>query len=323
MEPKLIASLAALSGAMFVWVVFGVFWLRCKSKKFYNDIFQDAKPFQIRGNFRLLGVFFVISSVFLVSVFSVFIPSENVKPDDWIIALILGIFMGGLGGVYGAILFLARVYINSYGVLGLSVFGLPHSIAWTELNSVSYSSGMQSYKLKGTSSSVYVPEMIDGIDEFIGLLKKHVPSENIEYNLGANSHDYHSKKYFESVAKHSPVISKFLLVIISLSFFLLPPYVYAMFISAIAGVALSLGTQSVTIIWPNAKSYVYSVFNFIGLLGFMVISSISWSEYQEHLGGENNIDAYTWIFLMLQTLGTSMLFALLTLIFVRNMFLSK
>jgi len=75
-------------------------------------------------------------------------------------AFIFGIFIGGFGSISGVMLFIIRAKVNKHGVLGYSALGIPRFMAWSDLNLIEFSGGMQSYKLIGCSGHIYVSTLI-------------------------------------------------------------------------------------------------------------------------------------------------------------------
>ncbi|MCF6344903.1 MAG: hypothetical protein L3J00_00360 [Thiomicrorhabdus sp.] len=326
MEPQLIVSLSGLLGMTVTLMVIGITWL--KRKPLNSDFNQDCKVFYIRPEIRFLGLFLAIISITVMTLVVFLIPVEEFKPSDWVMAFIFGIFIGGFGSISGVMLFIIRAKVNKHGVLGYSALGIPRFMAWSDLNLIEFSGGMQSYKLIGCSGHIYVSTLIEKKTEFIALLKQNILPEKFEIDLKShlNSNDcpekFMSKKHFESMVKHAPTASILLTFFITFSFLFLPPYAYALFISALAGIML-IGSATARYIWPNLPSYWLIILDFLSIMSMSILSNLAWSKYTLYLESQNSIDNYTQVFIMLQTLGTTMLFVFLTLITVKKMYLTK
>lgn len=311
MEPKEEVGIAVFVGMVVVWLIYS------SARVFQKNKGAPAKGefshvFAFRRDMRIWGGFICISSVGLLLFFSVAISPDNIKSGDWLIALILGGFMGGIGGITGAMLWRGRIYLGEKGVLGWSVFGLPIFIEWYELNRLEFSGGMQSYKLLGNEKTAYVPAMINDYEEFLKLVRTHAPKAELESNIDINPEKLVEDRYLESIGKHSSRWAVLSGSIVLLSFYFLSPLYSAMLISFVAGVCLFSEILYMKVA-NNISDMVRKFIQLSGLFGFVVLNNFSLSKYEVYFGGEDNIDGYMWLPVMIQTIVSAIFFGFILL----------
>lgn len=318
MEPKEEVGLAVFVGMVVVWLIYGSARVFQKKEGIpARDEFSHV--FGFRRDMRILGAFIGISSVGLLLFFSVAISPDDLKPGDWLIALVLSGFMGGVGGVTGAMLWRGRIYLGEKGVLGWSAFGLPVFIEWYKLNGLEFSGGMQSYKLVGNQKTAYVPALLNDYENFLELVRAYAPKAEFESNISINPEKLVEDRYLESMEKNSSKWAAFFGIIVLLSFYFLSPLYSSILISFIAGACLFSEMFYMKVVVNNSAK-VRKLLQFLGLFLFIILANISLSRYEAHIGGEDNIDGYMWFPLMVQTTVSAIFFGFLLLVIINKMF---
>lgn len=314
MEPKDEVGLAVFVGILVVWLIYGSTWIFLKDKHMPAKE-EFSHVFNFRRDIRVLGLLMAVSSVGLLLFFSVAISPDNIKSGDWVIALILGGFMGGVGGITGVMLWCGRVYLGEKGVLGWSIFGSPVFIEWHELNRFEFSDGMQSYKLVGRQKSIYVPTVINDYEVFLKAVKTYAPKADFERGISVDPEKLIEDRYLKSIEKNSLKWMISLGVVVLISFCFLTPLYSALLVSFFAGVCLFSEALYMKLV-NKTSSKVRKFIQFVGLFGFIVLTNISLSKYESYLGGESNIDGYMWFPLILQSTVSAVFFGFLLLVIV-------
>lgn len=174
MDIKLTTITISLAAIIAVWVVTAIIlWTDSKSNpSCYQEKRSNGKIFFINAEVKYGMTAFLFVTAVLVII--IFIPEDKIQPYGSLIALLIGIFLGGISSTLWFLLLVGKYTIDDKGLCGRSAWGLPRHVAWKDVKRVEYGAG--SYKFIGSGKPVYVSMQIDYHQAFLAQVKKHTSS---------------------------------------------------------------------------------------------------------------------------------------------------
>jgi len=307
--------LAAWLGAAAVWLFAGLGRQRQRAAlASHLGVF-----FALRRDMRLLGLLLILGSVAMLA-FPVFVPPAQAQRGDWLIALLLGgVF--GLNSVIGMLFWRGRIQVSAQGLRAWSVWGVPHVVAWEQVREVAISDIMQSYRFDTACGRFYVPLFIERLDDFRALLERHLAADKLPKTRPATDAEAMHAAYLADLARWAPRGLPVVLFVVGLSSLILPPVPAGMGLAAAAGLMLALSGLPLS----RFDSRLRGGLRFVSLAGFAFLSQRSAQSYQEHLlqAGQEVMDGYQGLLVLLQTLGFALCITLSCLILARRFLSDK
>ena len=296
---QILTSASMAGGALIVWLLAAAAYawrwqalhnMPCSAPR---TTFQAAPGWRISG---LLLVLLSLSSLLIV----LGIPENNIQPGDWLIALLIGMFLPGLGALSGLSLWMIKIHCCENGIRAWSAWGGPEFIPWSALQRVTTSGAMQSYKLIGDRKTVHVPLMIENPERFLTLVRQHAPQAQHDPEIDSPTDQIMETSHYRGLNRAAPWIALVSGCMVLASLTALPPNPKGLMFSLSAGLALMLDPASRNL-FPHRSALVKNLTRFFGLAAFGVLSQIAQRQY--HIDTVD--DAYTGLLTLMQSLGSA------------------
>jgi len=298
---QILTILGAYTGMIVVWLPVGLAWLKWKKSKRNNACMARLTFFRIQKPYRFFGLILIIGVLFLINVMVFGIPVENIKPYDWILSFLVSAFLGGFGGLTGVLLWYGRISLCQTGLTGLSFWGTPRFMKWTDIHDITISPSMYSYKITSSSDVLYIPLVIEKLDDFVFKINSYLP--NIQIDNKIVTEEKLVENYYQRLNKLAPkiILISGLLIAISL-LFILPPF-KVLFLAMAAGFLLSFADGFLGIVKHN-NIWLFWLVQIISVGGFVFFNQIALDQYYVYLGVTAiNIDGFRFSLTFIQILG--------------------
>ncbi|MBD3893955.1 MAG: hypothetical protein EST26_08830 [Hydrogenophaga sp.] len=315
MQTQTAAALAMFASAVFVWLLWGFFWLRRRLREPANGRLADAREIGL-GWWRWSGLSLMFGSVGMAAVV-LLLSAQDAAPGDWIAVLFIGAFAGG-GTLTGWLLWRTRIRVSAAGVQGYCAALLPRYLAWDDIRQARYSAFMEAIKLTGTTGKppVYVSAYIDDFAGFMRTLRERAPAAQISIDAKTRAEDLMQTGHFESLEKHALTGFALASAVFALTLPVLPPHLPALALAGGAG-ALLAAFPILRRLRPRLSERAPMVGNLIqgaALFASIVMLPRAISRHEAHLGGPDAISSGEGLILLMQYLSFSMLTPFLLLL---------
>lgn len=240
-------------------------------------------------------------------------PSGTGKPSEWMLALLIGAFFG-MGVVTGMTLWFGRVRCCHDGIQGLTGWGAPRFLTWPALHEVTISSAMQSYKLIGPSTHLYIPLPVEDRDRLFALIRERAPAAEWRGPIDEDPKTLMEEGHYRSLNRAAPKIAFVSAAIVLASSTAIPPNPRALLLSCASGLCLT-AYAAFRNVFPSHPKLLGNIINFMGLTGFSIIGQIA----RKHSDIERlDIDGYTDMLAVFHDLAAAILAASLLVLATRS-----
>ncbi len=292
----------------------GLLWGGFRKQSQCNARKGEIHVFRFSPSWRYGGLTLMTTSLILSALSPLMMPPGHGEPSEWMLALIIGAFFG-MGVVTGMTLWFGRVRCCHDGIQGLSGWGAPRFLTWPALHEVTISTAMQSYKLIGPSTYLYVPLPIEDHDRLFTLIRERAPAAKWRGPIDEDPKTLMEDGHYQSLNRAAPKIAFVSAVIALASSTAIPPSPRTLLLSFAAGLCLA-AYAALRNIFPSHPKLLGNIINFIGLVAFSII----WQIARKHSDIERlDIDGYTAMLTVFHDLAVAMLAASLVVLATRSL----
>lgn len=291
----------------------GLLWGGFRKQGQCNARKGEIHVFRFSPSWRYGGLTLMTTTLILSALPPLMMPPGNGKPAEWMLALIIGAFFG-VGVVTGMTLWFGRVRCCHDGIEGLSGWGAPRFLTWPALHEVTISAAMQSYKLIGPSTHLYVPLPIEDRDRLFALIRERAPAAKWHGPIGEDPQTLMEDGHYQSLNRAAPKIAFVSAAFVLASSIAIPPSPRALLLSFAAGLCLA-AYAAFRNVFPSHPKLLGHIINFTGIVAFSIIGQIA----RKHSDIERpDIDGYTAMLTVFHDLAAAMLAASLMVLASRH-----
>ncbi len=303
-----------------VWAVFALIWML--AWRAIPAPQGQSREFAMPDGMRWIGPVLMVGGPGL-AVFALLVAP--IGDNEWLVALFVVLFVGGLTPVTGAWLLLSRFRTDDAGLVGYGALGFPAFIAWHDVHSVVLGTTGSSLQFRGHQCSRRIPLPLKDWPVFVREVEQRLSHLPLPAELSPGQHmrsdSVHlaEEMHWQAMYDHAGRILLIALLSVAATLPFLGLQTAALPWSALAGVALVF-YPVLRRLWcsPGKRSAAYG--NAIQSLAFIpsfIGMTRAQNEIATALGGDEALSGGPFLLTMVQAIGLAVLVGATLILLVR------